>query len=52
MSDDDDKTTELPLGKEAEANLFKSRSIFIYGGITQGTCAQGLRPARSPRGSQ
>ena len=35
MSDEDDKTTELPLGKEAEANLFKSRSIFIYGGITQ-----------------
>ncbi|MBB4104703.1 ATP-dependent Clp protease protease subunit [Rhizobium borbori] len=36
MSDnEDEKTTELPLGKEAEANLFKSRSIFIYGGITQ-----------------
>ncbi|QRM56325.1 ATP-dependent Clp protease proteolytic subunit [Sinorhizobium sp. BG8] len=35
MSDEEDKTTELPLGKEAEANLFKSRSIFIYGGITQ-----------------
>ncbi|OLP59415.1 ATP-dependent Clp protease proteolytic subunit [Xaviernesmea oryzae] len=33
--DDDDKKTELPLGKETEANLFKSRSIFIYGGITQ-----------------
>ncbi|WP_180901124.1 ATP-dependent Clp protease proteolytic subunit [Martelella soudanensis] len=33
--EDDDKTTELPLGKEAEANLFKSRSIFIYGPITQ-----------------
>lgn len=33
--DDDDKTKELALGKEAEANLFKSRSIFIYGGITQ-----------------
>ena len=32
---DDDKTKELPLGKETEANLFKSRSIFIYGGITQ-----------------
>ncbi len=35
MSDEDDKKTETPLGKEAEANLFKSRSIFIYGGITQ-----------------
>ncbi|MET3598798.1 ATP-dependent Clp protease proteolytic subunit [Martelella mangrovi] len=36
MSDEeDDKKTELPLGKEAEANLFKSRSIFIYGPITQ-----------------
>ena len=35
MSDDDDKKTELPLGKETEANLFKSRSIFIYGPITQ-----------------
>ena len=35
MSDEDDKKTELPLGKETEANLFKSRSIFIYGGITQ-----------------
>ena len=35
MSDEEEKTTELPLGKEAEANLFKSRSIFIYGGITQ-----------------
>ncbi|WP_174802684.1 ATP-dependent Clp protease proteolytic subunit [Martelella limonii] len=33
--EDDDKTKELPLGKEAEANLFKSRSIFIYGPITQ-----------------
>ncbi|MEB2843028.1 ATP-dependent Clp protease proteolytic subunit [Rhizobiales bacterium RZME27] len=32
---EDDKTKELPLGKETEANLFKSRSIFIYGGITQ-----------------
>jgi ATP-dependent Clp protease protease subunit len=31
----DDKTKELPLGKETEANLFKSRSIFIYGPITQ-----------------
>ncbi len=35
MSDEDDKKTELPLGKETEANLFKSRSIFIYGPITQ-----------------
>ncbi|MBD9373111.1 ATP-dependent Clp protease proteolytic subunit [Rhizobium sp. ARZ01] len=33
--EEDDKKTELPLGKETEANLFKSRSIFIYGGITQ-----------------
>lgn len=33
--DNDDKTKELPLGKETEANLFKSRSIFIYGPITQ-----------------
>lgn len=33
--EDDDKKTELPLGKEAEANLFKARSIFIYGPITQ-----------------
>ncbi|WP_275783975.1 ATP-dependent Clp protease proteolytic subunit [Pararhizobium gei] len=33
--EDDDKTKELPLGKETEANLFKSRSIFIYGSITQ-----------------
>lgn len=33
MRNDDDqeeKKTELPLGKETEANLFKSRSIFIY----------------------
>jgi ATP-dependent Clp protease protease subunit len=37
MNDDEqeEKKTELPLGKETEANLFKSRSIFIYGGITQ-----------------
>ncbi len=37
MNDDDqeEKKTELPLGKETEANLFKSRSIFIYGTITQ-----------------
>lgn len=35
MSDEEDKKTELPLGKETEANLFKSRSIFIYGPITQ-----------------
>ena len=33
--DNEDKTKELPLGKETEANLFKSRSIFIYGSITQ-----------------
>ncbi|APG85293.1 ATP-dependent Clp protease proteolytic subunit 3 [Sinorhizobium americanum] len=37
MNDDDqeEKKTELPLGKETEANLFKSRSIFIYGTINQ-----------------
>ena len=37
MNDDeqDDKTKELALGKDTEANLFKSRSIFIYGPITQ-----------------
>lgn len=38
MNDEDEqeeKKTELPLGKDTEANLFKSRSIFIYGGITQ-----------------
>ncbi|OCP17294.1 MULTISPECIES: ATP-dependent Clp protease proteolytic subunit [unclassified Ensifer] len=34
-NDEEDKNTELPLGKETEANLFKSRSIFIYGTITQ-----------------
>ncbi|MGF6176677.1 ATP-dependent Clp protease proteolytic subunit [Ensifer sp. 4252] len=34
-NDEEDKKTELPLGKETEANLFKSRSIFIYGTITQ-----------------
>lgn len=33
--DEDDKKSELPLGKDAEANLFKSRTIFIYGGINQ-----------------
>ena len=33
--DEEDKSKELPIGKETEANLFKSRSIFIYGGITQ-----------------
>ena len=33
--DEEDKKNEAPLGKDAEANLFKSRSIFIYGGITQ-----------------
>ncbi|WP_429816181.1 ATP-dependent Clp protease proteolytic subunit [Ensifer sp. B1-9] len=33
--DEDDKKIELPLGKETEANLFKSRSIFIYGTINQ-----------------
>ncbi|MGF0538776.1 ATP-dependent Clp protease proteolytic subunit [Agrobacterium sp. ES01] len=42
--DDDDKSKELPIGKETEANLFKSRSIFIYGGITmelaQKVCTQ------------
>lgn len=36
MQDEEEKTPEVtPLGKEAETNLFKSRSIFIYGGITQ-----------------
>ncbi|MBO3761073.1 ATP-dependent Clp protease proteolytic subunit [Ciceribacter sp. L1K22] len=42
--DEDDKSKELPIGKETEANLFKSRSIFIYGGITmelaQKVCTQ------------
>jgi ATP-dependent Clp protease protease subunit len=42
--EEEDKTKELPLGKETEANLFKSRSIFIYGGITmelaQKVCTQ------------
>jgi ATP-dependent Clp protease protease subunit len=36
--DDDDgkeKKSEAPLGKDIESNLFKSRSIFIYGPITQ-----------------
>ena len=33
--DEEDKKTELPLGKETETNLFKSRSIFIYGPINQ-----------------
>jgi ATP-dependent Clp protease protease subunit len=38
MNDEDDdkeKKTETALGKDVESNLFKSRSIFIYGGITQ-----------------
>jgi hypothetical protein len=43
----DDKTKELPLGKETEANLFKSRSIFIYG-----TGAEGVLAARGPCRSQ
>ncbi len=34
MSDEEEKKIETPLGKDAEANLFKSRSIFIYGNIT------------------
>ena len=33
--DDNEKKTETPMGKDIESNLFKSRSIFIYGGITQ-----------------
>ena len=33
--DDKEKKSEPPLGKDIEANLFKSRSIFIYGTITQ-----------------
>ncbi len=33
--DDKEKKTETPMGKDIESNLFKSRSIFIYGGITQ-----------------
>ena len=46
MNDEEqeDKTKELSLGKDAEANLFKSRSIFIYGPITmelgQKVCSQ------------
>lgn len=44
MSEENDKGHEAALGKEAEASLFKSRSIFIYGNITQEvaqkTCAQ------------
>jgi ATP-dependent Clp protease protease subunit len=38
LDDDDDdkeKKSEAPLGKDIESNLFKSRSIFIYGSITQ-----------------
>jgi ATP-dependent Clp protease protease subunit len=33
--DDKEKKAEAPLGKDIESNLFKSRSIFIYGPITQ-----------------
>jgi ATP-dependent Clp protease protease subunit len=33
--DDKEKKSEAPLGKDIESNLFKSRSIFIYGTITQ-----------------
>ena len=33
--DDKEKKSEAPMGKDIESNLFKSRSIFIYGGITQ-----------------
>jgi ATP-dependent Clp protease protease subunit len=33
--DDKEKKGEAPLGKDIESNLFKSRSIFIYGTITQ-----------------
>ncbi|MFM2281841.1 MAG: hypothetical protein RLZZ444_4072 [Pseudomonadota bacterium] len=33
--DDKEKKPEAPMGKDIESNLFKSRSIFIYGGITQ-----------------
>jgi ATP-dependent Clp protease protease subunit len=33
--DDKEKKIEAPLGKDIESNLFKSRSIFIYGTITQ-----------------
>ncbi len=44
MSEENDKGHEPALGKEAEASLFKSRSIFIYGTITQElaqkTCSQ------------
>jgi ATP-dependent Clp protease protease subunit len=38
MNDEDDEKEikpEAPMGKDVESNLFKSRSIFIYGGITQ-----------------
>lgn len=35
MSDEEDKKPEMPLGKEAETNLFKARTIFIYGPVTQ-----------------
>ena len=31
----EDKKPEAPMGKDIESNLFKSRSIFIYGAITQ-----------------
>ena len=46
MNDEEqeDKTKDLSLGKDEEANLFKSRSIFIYGPITmelgQKVCSQ------------
>jgi ATP-dependent Clp protease, protease subunit len=33
--EEDKKPAAIPLGKDIESNLFKSRSIFIYGGITQ-----------------
>ncbi|MGO8241968.1 ATP-dependent Clp protease proteolytic subunit, partial [Rhizobium ruizarguesonis] len=39
--DQDDKTKELPLGKETAAHLFKSRSIFIYGPINQELAQKG-----------
>lgn len=37
---DEDENKEQPLSKDIQSNLFKSRSIFIYGSITQELAAR------------
>ena len=44
MSEENEKKSEDSIGKDAAEALFKSRSVFIYGEVTQENGPEGQRP--------